>query len=352
MSRRSTWRSRDRLGVWRDADHRRAAPGVAGSPSRGRAPGRRPTGPGRRCSPRLESLRGAFDGAGVLDLYAGSGALGLEALSRGAAVVDLVESDRAAARVHRGERRRSADGLGGRWWPAQVHAVTVERWLARTAPPVRGYDVVFCRPALRGRRRRGVPRCSTALRQRQCWPTDAVVVVERARREPRLGVAGGLRGRSATAATARPPVDRRPAPTTRPSPVIASRRAERRLPRVLRPGHQRAPRHHRAGVASSPTRCSSASWSTRPRRRCSPSRRGSTCSAQSLDHLDNVTIETFSGLLVDYCQARGAAAIVKGLRAVGDFDYELQMAQMNHRLTGSTPSSSPPTRSTPSCPRA
>ncbi len=53
----------------------------------------------------------------------------------------------------------------------------------------------------------------------------------------------------------------------------------------------------------------------------------------SLEHLDNVSIETFSGLLVDYCQARGARAIVKGLRAVGDFDYELQMAQMNHRLT-------------------
>lgn len=55
--------------------------------------------------------------------------------------------------------------------------------------------------------------------------------------------------------------------------------------------------------------------------------------AQSLGHLDNITIETFSGLLVDYCQSKGAGAIVKGLRAVGDFDYELQMAQMNHRLT-------------------
>ena len=56
--------------------------------------------------------------------------------------------------------------------------------------------------------------------------------------------------------------------------------------------------------------------------------------AESIPHLDNVSIETFSGLLVDYCQAREARAIVKGLRAVGDFDYELQMAQMNHRLTG------------------
>ena len=42
----------------------------------------------------------------------------------------------------------------------------------------------------------------------------------------------------------------------------------------------------------------------------------------------------FHGLLVDYCRDNGIAAIVKGLRAVSDFDYELQMAQMNHRLSG------------------
>ncbi|HVQ17636.1 MAG TPA: pantetheine-phosphate adenylyltransferase [Actinomycetes bacterium] len=55
---------------------------------------------------------------------------------------------------------------------------------------------------------------------------------------------------------------------------------------------------------------------------------------RSVQHLDNVAIEAFEGLLVDYCRDRDARAIVKGLRAVGDFDYELQMAQMNHRLTG------------------
>lgn len=55
--------------------------------------------------------------------------------------------------------------------------------------------------------------------------------------------------------------------------------------------------------------------------------------AETVQHLDNVEIEAFDGLLVDYCQAHDARAIVKGLRAVGDFDYELQMAQMNHRLT-------------------
>ena len=48
----------------------------------------------------------------------------------------------------------------------------------------------------------------------------------------------------------------------------------------------------------------------------------------------NVTADSFHGLLVDYCSANGIAAIVKGIRAVSDFDYELQMAQMNHGLTG------------------
>lgn len=48
----------------------------------------------------------------------------------------------------------------------------------------------------------------------------------------------------------------------------------------------------------------------------------------------NVKVDSFHGLLVDYCQARDISAIVKGLRAVSDFDYELQMAQMNHRLAG------------------
>ena len=48
----------------------------------------------------------------------------------------------------------------------------------------------------------------------------------------------------------------------------------------------------------------------------------------------NVQIDSFHGLLVDYCRAHGIPAIVKGMRAVSDFDYELQMAQMNSGLAG------------------
>ena len=51
-------------------------------------------------------------------------------------------------------------------------------------------------------------------------------------------------------------------------------------------------------------------------------------------HYGNVRIDSFRGLLVDYCRAHDIPVIVKGLRAVSDFDYELQMAQMNRGLAG------------------
>jgi pantetheine-phosphate adenylyltransferase len=50
------------------------------------------------------------------------------------------------------------------------------------------------------------------------------------------------------------------------------------------------------------------------------------------DHLDNVEVVAFEGLLVDFCREHGVGVVVKGLRAVSDFEYELQMAQMNVHL--------------------
>jgi 16S rRNA (guanine966-N2)-methyltransferase len=95
---------------------------------------------------RVESLLGGLDGAVVLDLYAGSGAVGLEALSRGAARAVLVESDRralAAVRANVG-----ALGVGDR---ARVVADRVERVLARAA--IAGTDgpadLVFADPPYR-----------------------------------------------------------------------------------------------------------------------------------------------------------------------------------------------------------
>ncbi|MTE13347.1 pantetheine-phosphate adenylyltransferase [Nocardia aurantiaca] len=48
----------------------------------------------------------------------------------------------------------------------------------------------------------------------------------------------------------------------------------------------------------------------------------------------NVRVEAMDGLLVDFCVQHGARAMVKGLRAVSDYEYELTMSQMNHRLSG------------------
>jgi pantetheine-phosphate adenylyltransferase len=55
---------------------------------------------------------------------------------------------------------------------------------------------------------------------------------------------------------------------------------------------------------------------------------------EALAEVPNVEIASFSGLLVDYARERGTTIVVKGLRAVTDFDYELQMAQMNSQMGG------------------
>ncbi|WP_405006276.1 16S rRNA (guanine(966)-N(2))-methyltransferase RsmD [Kitasatospora purpeofusca] len=87
----------------------------------------------------LEALRGTLHGARMLDLFGGSGAVGLEALSRGAAHVLLVEADAQAARVIR-ENVRTV-GLPG----ALVQAARAEKVVAGPAPEV-PYDLVFLDP--------------------------------------------------------------------------------------------------------------------------------------------------------------------------------------------------------------
>jgi pantetheine-phosphate adenylyltransferase len=55
---------------------------------------------------------------------------------------------------------------------------------------------------------------------------------------------------------------------------------------------------------------------------------------EATKELGNVRADSFEGLTVDFCKANGISAIVKGLRAVTDFDYEMQMAQMNYSQAG------------------
>ena len=122
----------------------------------------------------IVSMTGSLSGARVLDLYAGSGAVGLEALSRGAGHVLLVESGGRAVRVIRANIE--AVGLPG----AEVITDRVERVLTRG--PVGGrYDIVFVDPpyALADDE---VARMLTALADRGWLVPGALVVVERATR--------------------------------------------------------------------------------------------------------------------------------------------------------------------------
>jgi 16S rRNA (guanine966-N2)-methyltransferase len=122
----------------------------------------------------ISSIVGSLAGARVLDLYAGSGAVGLEALSRGAGHVLLVESGARAGRVIR--QNIDALGLPG----AQVVLDRVERVLAR-GPEGGRYDIAFADPpyALPGEE---VSAMLAALADRAWLAPGALVIVERATR--------------------------------------------------------------------------------------------------------------------------------------------------------------------------
>lgn len=53
---------------------------------------------------------------------------------------------------------------------------------------------------------------------------------------------------------------------------------------------------------------------------------------KSTSHIEGVSVEIFSGLIVDFCHQKGATALIRGLRALSDFEYEFQMALLNRKL--------------------
>ena len=123
----------------------------------------------------LESMLGSFNGVTVLDLFAGSGAMGLEALSRGAARVHLVEDDRSACEVIR--QNISVVDLPG----ATCHQARVDSWLA--SQPSTQADVVFCDPPY-DVTLESVWKVLHLLTSKGHLPGHGVVVIERSSRQP------------------------------------------------------------------------------------------------------------------------------------------------------------------------
>ncbi|RJT82027.1 16S rRNA (guanine(966)-N(2))-methyltransferase RsmD [Arthrobacter cheniae] len=126
---------------------------------------------------RLESY-GVLQGAHVLDLYAGSGSLGVESASRGAATVDLVESADRAAMVAQKNADLVNRVLG--WTAVRVHRSKVETYLDRVAPELT-WDLVLMDPPYTVDAN-GVIAVLEALESRLA--EGAVVVVERSARTP------------------------------------------------------------------------------------------------------------------------------------------------------------------------
>ncbi|MFT4188396.1 MAG: 16S rRNA (guanine(966)-N(2))-methyltransferase RsmD [Aeromicrobium sp.] len=122
----------------------------------------------------LTSMFGGLDDLRVLDLFAGSGALGIEAVSRGAVHADLVDADRKAVQTI----RANLSELGVR--EARVHATTARRFLAQ--PPADPYDLVFLDPPY------DLPADEVAalvetLRDPLWCPPNGLIVVERSTRD-------------------------------------------------------------------------------------------------------------------------------------------------------------------------
>jgi len=282
----------------------------------------------------LLALHGPLDGACVLDLYAGSGAVGLEALSRGARRALFVEADARAARVIRGNIDTlglTGGGTGHRPGgpaarPRAGRAGPLRRGRGRPPYAVTGDEVTGMLAALAG----------------GGWlAPGAVVAVERATRSGPVGWPPGYAADRFEAlrrydvlvrSRRRRPVGGR---TVMGSADVVMEGRDR-VRRVVCPGSfdpvtnghldiisRAALLHDEVIVVVGANQSKHGLFTVEERVEML---------REVTSGLKNVEVATFRGLLVQYCRDNGISAIVKGLRAVSDFEYEMEMAQMNYRL--------------------
>jgi pantetheine-phosphate adenylyltransferase len=290
----------------------------------GRARGRRlfaPKGQFTRPTPdrvreSLFSIVGArIEGAQVLDLFAGTGALGLEALSRGAAHVVFVEKARSALAVLR--RNIEAVGLPG----AELVAVPSEQALELLSARHCRFDLVLVDPPYAAR--------LLAPTLRKFAELDVFL--------PRALIVCEHPGRDA-APDPPEPLDHK---ETRAFGDVSlsfyeARERRRTVTVALYPGSfDPVTFGHlniiERGIKLFDKLIVGVAVNVRKTPLFSPKERADLIQ-ESIGKDDRIEVATFEGLLVDYARRRSVTAILRGLRAISDFEFEFQMAHMNRRL--------------------
>ncbi len=255
----------------------------------------------------MSSLQGRIEDVAVLDLFAGSGALGIEALSRGAASCTFVEKDKQTAHVIK-ENLRALDLLGR----AKVVIDDAARFLK--SAPAAAFGLVFVDPPYETQ----LQRLHVEL-ARVVAPAGALVL-ERDKRSvedhpPGMRVTrdrlyGDTRvivyevKHMSTAAIYPGSFD----PLTN-GHVDIVRRGLKTFDTVILAVADNA---QKSPLFTIEERIAQAK--------------------QCLGELKGIHIDTFSGLIVDYARRKGVGVLLRGLRAVSDFEYEFQLASMNRKL--------------------
>ncbi len=302
--------------------------------------GRRLLGPPRGAETRPTSDRvreaifnitaASLEGARVLDLFAGTGALGVEALSRGAAHATFVECDRGLCQTI----ATNLENLECEDSRYLVLLRDVRRAFKQAAGP---FDLVFIDPPYGHQLEL---EALTALAAPGVLSPGALVVVEHASRDaltlpPAVASAFGepdLRAYGDTSVTLLRPKSEEPAPEVlaAPADLSASGRVAVYAGSFDPPTNGHIDIIRRAvsicdrlvvAVAGNPRK--SALFTSDERVELL---------REILSDEPRVEVDRIDGLLVDYAKQRGATVIIRGLRAVADFEYEFQMACMNHHL--------------------
>jgi pantetheine-phosphate adenylyltransferase len=265
----------------------------------------------------LSSLGAACEGARVLDVFAGSGALGIEALSRGAARAVFVEKDARTARVIQ-ENLRDL-GLADR---ADVVTDDAARALQRFDAGI--FDVVFADPPYKLDVDRLLPALSRVLSE------HGVLVLERDRRSSDQSPPGLTATRDRLYGDTRVVMYCRPAPQPAPEATMPTAAIYPGSFDPLTNGHvdivQRGLKtFDRVILAVANNVQKTHLFSVEERVKLAK---------ECLGHLPGFEVDAFDGLVVEYAKKKGVHVLLRGLRAVSDFEYEFQLASMNRKLNG------------------